>query len=227
MVRAADRVLSADSANANAAAQSLGLDPRAIDIIHNGINFSECSKQQNQNGHDSRDILYVGDLEPWKGIETLIQAMRILENRGNGFSLKLVGEGTQRRRLEALAKGLDVQFIGQLPHEEVPRIMSEAFAVALPSLWEGIPTVGLEAMATRTPFIGTNVGGIPEIVQDNVTGLLVPRDSPNEFASAILRLEDKKLRQKLTQNACRLVQQRFDISGIARQLEKLYGLLLT
>jgi glycosyltransferase involved in cell wall biosynthesis len=226
MVRAADRVLSADRASANLASRILDLDSRAIAIIPNGINFSECARQQNQNGHESRDILYVGDLEPWKGIETLIQAMRILENCGNGFSLKLVGDGTQRKRLEALAKGLDAQFIGELPHEEVPKIMSEAFAVALPSLWEGIPTVGLEAMATRTPFIGTNVGGIPEIVQDNVTGLLVPGGNPRELANALLRLTDKELRQKLTRNASQLVQQRFDISGIARQLEKLYGVLL-
>jgi glycosyltransferase involved in cell wall biosynthesis len=116
--------------------------------------------------------------------------------------------------------------MGQLPHEKVPKMMSRAFAVALPSHWEGIPTVGLEAMATRTPFIGTNVGGIPEIVQDNVTGLLVPRNNPHELANAILRLRNKQLRQKLTQNASRRVQQQFDITAIARKLERLYEILL-
>jgi glycosyltransferase involved in cell wall biosynthesis len=226
MVRVADRVLSADAAGAKAGAEILGIDPRRITIIHNGINLAECTKQRNQKGQQSHDILYVGDLERWKGIATLLEAMRILHSQGNGFNLKLLGDGTQRKRLQGLAHGLPVQFMGQVPHDEVLKLMSNAFAVALPSLWEGIPTVGLEAMATQTPFIGTNVGGIPELIENKVTGLLVPRENPAELAKAILRLEDHRLRQELTRNAFQRVQQQFDIAGIARQLERLYRIVL-
>jgi glycosyltransferase involved in cell wall biosynthesis len=104
--------------------------------------------------------------------------------------------------------------------------MSRAFAVVLPSLWEACPTVGLEAMATGTPFIGTNVGGIPELVQNNVTGLLVPPNKPAELASAILRLSDDGVRQTLTTNALRLVQNRFDIARVARKVDRLYQNML-
>jgi glycosyltransferase involved in cell wall biosynthesis len=229
-MRAADHIVSADEANARAAAKVFHIPRSRLSIIYNGINLSEFAKFSGKGcsgSSEKHEILYVGDLEPWKGVQTLIETMRVLQANGNAFTLKLAGEGSQRHRLEALANGVGVEFLGEVPHAQIPEMMSRAFAVVLPSLWEACPTVGLEAMATGTPFIGTNVGGIPEIVRQNVTGLLVPPNRPAELASAILRLSNDRLRQKLTTNALRLVQTRFDIARVARKVDRLYRNILT
>jgi len=229
-MRTADHIVSADQANARAAAEVFHIPRSRLSVIYNGINLSEFAKFSGKgcNGSsEKREILYVGDLEPWKGVQTLIETMRLLEAKGNSFTLKLAGDGSQRHRLEALANGASVEFLGEVPHPQIPEMMSRAFAVVLPSLWEAVPTVGLEAMATGTPFIGTNVGGIPEIVRNNITGLLVPPNNPGELASAILRLSDDRVRQKLSANALRLVQNRFDIAQIARKVDGLYRSIMT
>jgi len=225
MMMTADRILSSCISDANAAMKLFNIPKAKITIIYNGIDTSRFLGPEENCGHESRDILFVGDLEPWKGVDTLIEGMRILQKRGEEFTLRLVGEGSLRPQLEAQADGLDVEFLGQVPHSEIPDLMRTAFALVLPSLWEGIPTVGLEAMASGTPFIGTNVGGIPEIVHDKVTGLLVPCNSPAKLADAILRLTDEKLRQELVRNAYRLVKSNFDISYIAKKTERLYEIM--
>jgi len=227
MMTAADRLLSACLSDAKAVAKLFGMPKDKITIIYNGIDISKFPSPRNNSGYRSRDILFVGDLERWKGVDTLIDGMRILHKKDKSFTLRLVGDGSLRSSLEERADGLDVEFLGQIPHSEMPKIMGSAFALVLPSLWEGIPTVGLEAMASGTPFIATNVGGIPEIVKHNVTGLLIPRNNPTKLAKAILRLTDTKLRHKLTRNAYQLVKTRFEISRIAKKAEKVYKLCCT
>ncbi len=222
MMRGADHILASCAADATAAVQQFRIPKDKISIMYNGVDLSMFPEYQNNDGHESRNILFVGDLEPWKGIGTLIEAMHHLEAQDRGFTLKLVGDGSLRQKLEAHTDGLDAEFLGQVPHTDMPKHMGSAFAVVLPSLWEGIPTVGLEAMASGTPFIGTNVGGIPEIVQDNFTGLLIPPSHPTRLANAILRLRNNRLRQTLTRNAFQLVKERFAIACIAKQTARLY-----
>ena len=121
-----------------------------------------------------------------------------------------------------MADGLDVRFLGAVPHIEIPHLMKSAFACILPSFWEGIPTVGLEAMASGTPFIGTKVGGIPELVDSDVNGILVSPNAPLDIANAIQKLENNSFRNKLILNASHLIKKRFSIDIIAKNTENLY-----
>ncbi|MFX1562470.1 MAG: glycosyltransferase family 4 protein [Promethearchaeota archaeon] len=222
MMLAADGIFASSYADATAAAKAFQHPLEKIRIVYNAIDFTKFSSPINKDDHMSKEILFVGDLERWKGIDTLIQAMHCLSTLGEDFKLKLIGDGSLRQRLESEKNSFNIEFLGQVPHKEIPLAMNSAFTVVLPSYWEGIPTVGLEAMATRTPFIGTNVGGIPEIIQNNITGLLIPPNNPPRLANAILRLRNKKLRQKLTKNAFQLVKNQFEVTHIAKQTIHLY-----
>lgn len=188
--------------------------PNAVDLTH----FPAFNPHTTSNGR----LIFVGDLEAWKGVPTLIEALHILKERGENFGLTVVGVGTLLSQLRKAADGLDVDFLGQQPHAVIPSLMAHAFACVLPSLWEGIPTVGLEAMAAGVPFIGTKVGGIPEIIHHQKTGILVNSHSAEKLAEAILLLKDKGLRRRIRAAAYKLVVKRHNMANIAAKVEAVY-----
>ena len=188
--------------------------PNAVDLTH----FPRFRKGDVSNGR----LIFVGDLEAWKGVPRLIEALHILKDWGENFGLTVVGVGTLLSQLRKAADGLDVEFLGQQPHAAIPSLMAKAFACVLPSLWEGIPTVGLEAMAAGAPFVGTNVGGIPEIIDHQETGILVNSHSAEKLAEAILILKDKRLRRKIRAAAYKLVVNKHNMANIAGKVESVY-----
>jgi glycosyltransferase involved in cell wall biosynthesis len=98
--------------------------------------------------------------------------------------------------------------------------------MVLPSLWEGLPTVILEAMASGIPVVATRVGGIPEVISDTVTGQLIEPNAPKEIVRAILALENQPFRIKLVENAYSLMSQKYDIVPVAEQIVKVYNTLM-
>jgi glycosyltransferase involved in cell wall biosynthesis len=119
--------------------------------------------------------------------------------------LVLVGDGVERSRLEELVKRLNlkdcIQFAGQVPQERIPQIMHQADVFALSSLSESFGIVNLEAMAAGLPIVATNVGGIPDIVEEGVNGYLVNAKSPDETADRILiLLQNDQIREKISAN---------------------------
>jgi glycosyltransferase involved in cell wall biosynthesis len=223
MMLGADHILSACQSDAVLAQQQFNIPEHKISVIYNAIDSSFFDIERNaDNGNQKPYLLFVGDLERWKGVRSLIQAMYILRNRGELYTLKLAGVGSLKKQLQDMADGLDVQFLGAVPHADIPNLMESATACILPSYWEGIPTVGMEAMAVGTPFIGTNVGGIPELVDPEVTGLLVPPNAPWEIANAVQKLHDVTFREKLIRNASALIKNRFSIDSIAKNTEAIY-----
>ncbi len=133
-----------------------------------------------------REIISVGRLIPIKGISFLIRAMVYLKAE----SLVIVGDGTERRRLELLAKRLKlsdrVSFTGWIDERsKILDYFDQATVFVLPSLSEGSPRVLVEAMSCGLPVVATNVGGIPEIVKEGVNGILVPVGDEKALAKAI------------------------------------------
>jgi glycosyltransferase involved in cell wall biosynthesis len=129
------------------------------------------------------EVLFVGRLSPEKGIEELVEAT-------TGLKLVVAGDGPLRH--------LVPQALGFVPHEDVERLLARAAVVALPSHREGLPMVLLEAMANGRAVVATPVGGIPTLVEDGVTGLLVPTGDPGALREAITRLVgNPALRRKL------------------------------
>ncbi len=220
-MRTANKIIAQSQADANKASKlypytvsKTVVIPNAVDMTH----FPIFSQREVSDGH----LIFVGDLEAWKGVPRLIEALHILKGWGENFGLRVVGVGTLLSQLRKAADGLDVEFLGQQPHKVIPSLMSRAFACVLPSLWEGIPTVGLEAMAAGVPFIGTNVGGIPEIIHHQETGILVNSHSAEKLAEAILLLKDKRLRRKIRAAAYKLVVNKHNMTNIAGKVEAVY-----
>jgi glycosyltransferase involved in cell wall biosynthesis len=151
-------------------------------------------------------IGYVGRLESVKGCDVLLVAFsRILRNYPSA-RLIMVGDGTLRNELTRLSKSLglenSVEFTGFVPFPEIPSYLSRFSILVLPSRSEGMPNALLQAMAAGLPVVATRVGGIPEIVEDHVEGLLVEPNSPDDLAKAINELmSSESLCLTLGQNA--------------------------
>ena len=157
----------------------------------------------------------------------------MLLQRGVDFRCVIIGAG----ELEAALKlqinqlGLDssVELAGERPQSDVVRVIRESAVLAAPSVVskdgdrDGLPTVLLEAMALGAPCVATDVTGIPEVVQHDRTGLLVRQNDPAALAAALKRLlDDGALRQRLSENARRLIETKFDVHRNTTRLRELF-----
>jgi glycosyltransferase involved in cell wall biosynthesis len=177
-----------------------GLDTKST-VISNGLNI----RRYNPDVYDEKDIvahydlprrprlLVVGRLAKDKKIDILIQAVREVKST-HAANLLLVGRGDDRQRLHALAEDLDVQnyvhFLGFVPEEDLPALYRQVdiFEIASDVEVQSIPT--LQAAATGLPIIAANAAALPELVEDNKNGFLVPPDDPSAFAAAIRKILD-------------------------------------
>ncbi|MDB2276451.1 glycosyltransferase family 4 protein [Halorubrum ezzemoulense] len=145
---------------------------------------------------------FVGGLQPYKGLDDLAAA---LDDVTTECHLVIAGNGPERTRLER-AFGDRATFLGAVPYEQIPAFYHRIDTLVLPSHTEGLPRVVLEAQATATPLIAMRVGGLPEVVEDGETGLLVDPHSPAQLATAINELSsDAALRSQLGVNGRRAV----------------------
>jgi glycosyltransferase involved in cell wall biosynthesis len=172
--------------------QQLGVDSNRIHLVYNGIDtslFRAGARDEAKSALNlSRDpmVLFIGNLAPVKGLETLIKACAILRSRGVRFTCCMIGQGALRQSLsnQIAATGLEqiVRLLGPRPLEELPRWYQAASVFVLPSRSEGIPNVILEALACGTPVVASRVGGIPEILSESS---MVPSGDGRAFAEAI------------------------------------------
>lgn len=177
-------------------------------------------------------LICVASYEEVKGHRYLVEACRLLRERGVDFALELVGDGPLRDRTEERIRdhGLDdrVEVAGPLPRPEVVRRMRAADAAVLASVRtprgkrEGIPVVLMEAMASGLPVVASDLSGIPELVEDGRTGFLVPPREPGALADALERLAgDAELRGRLGRAGREKVLREFDLRENARRLVRL------
>jgi glycogen(starch) synthase len=135
-------------------------------------------------------VVFVGRLAPQKGVRTLVTAARLLENPY--AQILLVGDGPERVDLERESRrpggGNRVHFLGFVQHEHIPAVLAHADLLVLPSIYEELGTVLLEAMWLGLPIVASKSGGIPEVVTDGVSGLLVPPGDSEALARAIDRV---------------------------------------
>jgi glycosyltransferase involved in cell wall biosynthesis len=158
---------------------------------------------------DSELILYVGVLTRQKGVNTLLEAMpTILEHRPDA-RLVVVGDGPEAEPLRALAGELGVrsrvEFAGKVPNRELPRYYAAARACAIPSLWlENSPVVAYEAMLAGRPIVGSDRGGIPDLIESAGCGFVVQAKDPKAIAERIGQLlSDPELAERLGRNGRR------------------------
>jgi len=166
-------------------------------------------------GIDGPTLAFAGRLTRAKALEVAFAAVDELED----VSLLVAGDGEEREALEALA-GPRVRFLGLLPRERVLEVLAAADAVVLSSSWENFPHALVEALAVGSPVVATRVGGVPEIVEDEVNGLLVPPGDPAALAAAVRRFfADEELRVRLTAGAAPSAR-RFSLESVIDRLEQ-------
>lgn len=209
-----------------------GISPDKIITIHSGLDVSPFVQaapgQIRPSLHipaQESVIASIGNLRKIKDQETLLQAARLLQEQGYHFHLLLVGEGRQRATLERLIAGLRMQHYTRLlgRRTDVSAILADADIKVLSSRAEGLPAAILEAMAAGLPVVATAVGGVPELVQDGVTGRLVPPNNPPALAGALAPLlANAALRQQWGRAGRQRIQTHFAITDKVTELEQTY-----
>ncbi|MBM4370687.1 MAG: glycosyltransferase [Deltaproteobacteria bacterium] len=183
-------------------------------VVRSPIDLEAYTPRTREPG--GRRVLAVGRLDGHKGFRYLVEAFRILRDRGVEFQAEIVGGGPLRddlgRRIVAAGLRDRVLLTGPLPQEEVKARYLQARAVAVSSLWEGLPNVLMEALALGVPVVTTDVAGIPELVRHEQEGLLVPPKDPAALADGIQRLlEDGALRRSLAARGREAVEREFGV----------------
>lgn len=173
-------------------------------------------------------LLFIGRLAPEKGLPVLFEAVARLD----GVTLDVIGDGPDRKMLEERARALNmsrrVRFHGYQTQQQVREFLRLADVFAVASFTEGVPIALMEAMAAGVPVVATCVGGIPELVRDEQTGLLVLPGDADAAANAIRRLlEDPGLRHRLATAGRKKIEQDFDIEAECRKLAAILTRALT
>ena len=231
----ADRVVTVCRAFAQELADSTGVSIDQISVQHNSIRRqppvsaadTEALRKRLGIGDDDRVVLSVGRLSREKAHIDLLEGFKRLREMKPAISctLIIVGDGPERSKLEAAAATLNckahVIFAGQV--SDVQPLYAIADVFALPSHTEGSPNVLLEAMAANLPIVATAVGGVPEMVENNQSALLVrPNDPPAIAASIAKLLADKDLAQQLATTAAVLVDTQHNPENYARSLVEIF-----
>ncbi len=172
---------------------------------------------------DAFVFLAVGRLEPAKGFDVLVRAIPSVVLARRDAVFLLAGDGSQRPALEEAAHGrTNVRFLGI--RNDVPDLMAAADALVLPSRWEGLSLVLLEAASAGLPVVATDVGGNAEVVVDQVTGFLVPPDDEEALGAAMVRIASLSAeeRHEMGRRALQLVQERYSLSAVVDTWLDLY-----
>ena len=188
-------------------------------------------------------LLFVGRIEPFKGIDTLIKAISLMRSEDVNVCLSVIGgdpnyvgdqafelPSAEMKRLQAMCEdaglGDMVAFLGKRSQDTLPYYYSAAEAVVMPSHYEFFGMVALEAMACGTPVVASEVGGLPFLVQDGITGFTMPADDPHALADRLTTLiNDPKLRKKMGTQATALAQE-YAWEEIAARVAALYKVVI-
>jgi glycosyltransferase involved in cell wall biosynthesis len=197
-------------------------DPERTVVIPNGVDVAGAPRAR----LDGRPpvVVAVGRLKPPKDALTLVRALVRLP-RGS-YEARIVGDGPDRPRVEEEIRSLGLTEHVRLAGDrrDVPAQLAAADVFVLSSASEGMPVSVLEAMAAGLPVVASRVGGVPELVAEGESGLLVDPGEPDELAAALLRLvQDPELRRRLGAAGRARAEQRFDVDAFRRAHVELYS----
>jgi glycogen(starch) synthase len=211
--------------------EDAGALPRGARVIYNGIDpqpFLDAAAASPP-GDDRLRLIYTGGIVPHKGVQTAVEAMGLLQQRGeaDGLHLTLVGGGRcdyEARLKERVRKlGLEtlVTFHGRVPRDQIPGLLSGADVFLFTSVWEEpIARSVMEAMAAGLAVVGTAVGGQREMLVDGANALVFPPEDADGLAARVLRLQrEPDLRTRLTEAGQRTVLERFTLERMVDDME--------
>jgi len=196
-----------------------------VTIVDNWVDLDEFDETDPV--HSPPRVLFAGLLTPRKGAADLLRASALLSDRGVAHELVLAGgtpdEGLHAEREVRAVRAPAAVFLGALPHERMAAELASSDIFCLPSWWEAMPLSILEAMASGLPVIASRVGDIPRVVEDGVTGLLVPPRDPERLSEALASLiDDPEGRRRMGAAGRRRVAEHFTASRAIAAIDGLY-----
>ncbi|MBN1871175.1 MAG: glycosyltransferase [Candidatus Omnitrophica bacterium] len=236
-----DRILYCSNAALNSARQRYAVDSKKADVIYNGVNklrinemfdFVEVKREFNIPAN-TKVVGCIASLVLRKGQRYLIDAAKILRDSlpaDKMPKIMLVGDGSSRgdleRQVERLNLRADVIFTGA--RMDVARLLEAMDVVVLSSnIREGLGICLIEAMAKGKPVIGTNVGGIPEVIKDGINGLIIPSEDSSKMAESIkIIIEDGALARKMGEAGRKIFEEKFTHEHMMGQIERIYDDLI-
>jgi len=194
-------------------------------VVYNGVDTDFFVSKNKESSHPI--VLYTGRLESRKGVEDLIMAAKYISKINSNIKFIIIGDGPLKMNLKKMVDnfGLSncIHFPGFVSHEKIVEYYQNSTIYVLPSYYEGLPTVLLEAMSCEIAPIATNVQGNSELIKNGENGLLVSPKNPKELAEKIIYLIDnEQLRKKLGRNARKTVENNYSWEIIVNKFEKIY-----
>ena len=217
-------------ANSNAtkkdAIDKFRIEEKQVTVVPNLIYNSDSYLSKEK----ENTIVFVGRFHESKGIDTLIMAMKIVIETVPDLKLKIIGGGDDtkyKKMVESFNLDKNIIFLGRMPHEEVFKHLSKAQCSIVPSVYEAFGYVVIESFAVKTPVIGSDTGGISEIITDNVDGMLFPVKSHTVLAEKIIKMiSNKELLTKYSENAYETFKSRYDLDSNIYELREVLTNLL-
>ncbi|MGG1576134.1 glycosyltransferase family 4 protein [Fictibacillus sp. NRS-1165] len=205
---------------------SLGAEESKLTTIYTGIDYGIDPLGKSKNISDKTIITCVSRLRPRKGHKYLFEALSLIRNKLKNVEIWIVGEGSMREELAHQCQDLqleNVHFLGKRTRKDIPEILKRSDIFVLPTTSDTLPISVIEAMFARKAIITTNCGGIPEIIQDNHSGLIAEPGNPQQLAEKLtILLDDPVLRNSLAQNAKCFAEQHLSIASMAGKIEEVY-----
>lgn len=206
-------------------ARFYGMDISKVPMIFNGVDLSRCQPKENYRAGETVTLLHIGRFNEQKNHVGLLHAFQMVLACYPNCRLDLIGDGELREEMEQKVQilGLSghVRFLGS--QSNVYPYLNQADLFLLPSLYEGMPMTIIEAMGTGLPIVATNVGGVPDMLEDRESGLLVSCDPYAVCGACAELIDDEALRETLGKQA-RQESQRFSAQYMAEQYSFLYEL---
>lgn len=208
------------------------LTDKEIIVTPFGIDLTTFFNSRSKNQQNDKIVIgTIKTLEEKYGIKYLIEAYRLFKDKfpTADTELLIVGGGTLEQELKNLAISLGIfnecKFTGQIPYSQAPFYHNQIDIAVFPSILdsESFGVAAIEASATETPVIVSNVGGLPEVIEDGITGIVVPPKSPAEIANAIEKLYlSKNLRLRMGINGRKRVKELYDLENNLSQMVSIY-----
>lgn len=204
---------------------------KEVHVVPFGVDCQVFRPTERINMTSAVTLGFVKHLRVKYGPEYLIRAMSLIVAEYSRTKLLIVGSGELRIQLEALTERLgltrNISFLGAIEHRQLPELLRNVDMFVMPSIWEGFGVAAVEAQAMEIPVIATKVGGIPEIVRDGITGILVEPRSPEQLATAIIELiENPEKRKEMGKEGRKYVLSHYQWENNAALMDGLYKSVL-
>jgi len=195
-------------------------------IYKNGYLYQETSIFHIQKKISARRniIGYIGRFSPEKGVSNFVESLPLINNMKKDIEVILIGQGPLFEEINQKIKFLglnNVKLVGKIDHTQVASYLNELKLLIIPSFNEGLPNILLEALACGTPVLASNVGGIPDFIEDGKTGFLLYETKADYMSNRILNILQNENLENISKNASLLINEHFSFGAAVKRYQKI------